>query len=126
MVFGRRVERRNDHSESLEPAQCRALFNFGGRAYNSTQELILLQLYPPQRLNHIVVLSGVNNALLTCLTKSNSPVFNSFFCQSEFREALMSKSADARKPAWRGPLVRARKRPPREASSDTSKRVTAT
>jgi len=55
--------------------------NFGGRAFNSTQEAFLFALYLPQELDHLVVLSGVNNLTLAYLRADTSPVFNSFFSQ---------------------------------------------
>ena len=62
--------------------------NFGGRAYNSTQELLLLNLHLPRRLDAVVVMSGVNNLTLSYLSDSPSPVYNSFFLQSVFQKAM--------------------------------------
>lgn len=62
--------------------------NFGGRAFNSTQELILLQLFLPKELDRIVVFSGANNITLAFLTDYPSPVYNSFFFQTMFERAM--------------------------------------
>lgn len=62
--------------------------NFGGRAYNSTQEWIRLGLHLPSRIDHIVVMSGVNNLVLAFLSQSTSAVYNSFFSQSRFERAM--------------------------------------
>jgi hypothetical protein len=62
--------------------------NFGGRAYNSTQEVVRLMLHLPPKLKNIVVFSGVNNLTLAFLSSSTSPVYNSFFSQSVFERAM--------------------------------------
>ena len=62
--------------------------NLGGRAYNSTQELLLLVLHLPRKLDTVVVMSGVNNLTLSYLSDSPSPVYNSFFLQSLFQKAM--------------------------------------
>lgn len=56
--------------------------NYGGRAYNSTQESLLFGLYIPEKLDHLVVISGGNNLVLAYLNAETSPVFNSFFSQT--------------------------------------------
>ncbi len=66
--------------------------NYGGRAFNSTQELLLLQLFLPQHLQKIVVFSGVNNLTLACLSRRPSPVYNSFFAQSSFERAMINNT----------------------------------
>ena len=63
----------------------------GGRAYNSTQELLLLNLHLKARPKHIVVFSGVNNLTLAYLCKETSQVYNSFFGESEVRKAIDSR-----------------------------------
>jgi hypothetical protein len=68
--------------------------NFGGRAYNSTQELLLLTLHLKAKPKHIVVFSGVNNLTLAYLAEKTSSVYNSFFGESAFREALNSSSSN--------------------------------
>lgn len=68
--------------------------NLGGRAYNSTQELIKLMLYLPAKLDHIVICSGVNNITLAFLSSSTSPVYNSFFSQSVFELAMSNPSGE--------------------------------
>lgn len=66
--------------------------NFGGRAYNSTQEAIRLMLHLPPRLRNIIVFSGVNNLTLAFVSSSTSPVYNSFFSQSVFERAMSNPS----------------------------------
>lgn len=63
-------------------------YNFGGRAINSTQELILLNLFLPRSTSKIVVFSGVNNLTLSLLSRVSSPVYNAFFFQSQFEESM--------------------------------------
>ncbi len=65
--------------------------NFGGRAYNSTQELINLSLHLRAKPKDIVVFSGVNNLTLAYLCKQTSEIYNSFFGESEIRKAINSK-----------------------------------
>jgi len=62
--------------------------NFGGRAYNSTQELILLSLHLHAKPNKIIIFSGVNNLTLAYLSEKTSDIYNSFFGESSFRKAL--------------------------------------
>ena len=68
--------------------------NYGGRAFNSTQELILFLLHLPQRIEQIVIFSGVNNITLAYLSASTSPVYNSFFFQSMFERAMANPPDD--------------------------------
>ena len=68
--------------------------NFGGRAYNSTQELLLLTLHLKAKPKHIVVFSGVNNLTLAYLAEKTSGIYNSFFGESAFREAMNSSSSN--------------------------------
>jgi len=62
--------------------------NFGGRAYNSTQEMLKLVLHMPRKVDRIIVFSGVNNLTLAHLSPYTSPVFNSFYAQSSFEQAV--------------------------------------
>lgn len=68
--------------------------NFGGRAFNSTQELIMLMLHLPKQLDRLVIFSGVNNITLAFLSPTTSPVYNSFFSQSAFEHAMANPSDD--------------------------------
>lgn len=63
-------------------------YNFGGRAINSTQEVILLNLFLPKTTKKIVVFSGVNNLTLSLLSLNSSPVYNAFFAQSQFEQSM--------------------------------------
>ena len=67
---------------------------YGGRAFNSTQEVLLLLLFPPRKLDELVVFSGVNNLTLAYLTSETSSVFNSFFRASVFRRAMEQPPGD--------------------------------
>ena len=67
--------------------------NFGGRAFNSTQELILFLLHLPRRLGRIVVFSGANNIVLASLNRA-SPVYGAFFNQSVFESAMKNPPAE--------------------------------
>jgi len=64
--------------------------NFGGRAFNSTQELILFLLHMPDRIDRLVLFSGVNNITLAFLSPNTSPIYNSFFYQSVFEKAMQN------------------------------------
>lgn len=63
-------------------------FNFGGRAFNSTQELLLLVLNFPRGISKLVIVSGINNLTLSYLAHQTSPIYNSFFSQSIFERAM--------------------------------------
>ena len=63
-------------------------FNFGGRAFSSTQEALLLLLNRPVELDHIVIFSGINNLTLSCLSNYNSSVYNSFYFQNKFDQSM--------------------------------------
>lgn len=66
--------------------------NFGGRAFNSTQELILFLLHLPRKVDRLVLFSGVNNITLAFLSSNSSPVYNSGFFQSMFAQALANQA----------------------------------
>lgn len=72
-------------------------YNYGARAYNSTQEAILFALHMPTDLRKLVLFSGINNLTLSLLSQRSSPVYNSLFGESTFRDAfeqaLMPKAA---------------------------------
>lgn len=78
-------------------------FNFGGRAFSSTQELLLF-LFNHQRFKKIskcVILSGVNNLILFYLSRFYSKELGSFFYwnayEKQMRKALLSKRERALK-----------------------------
>lgn len=88
-VFG--VGSSHDHNtipSCLNQKTDTSWLNLGGRAYNSTQEVIKLMLHFPMKLDHFVVFSGVNNITLAFISSSTSPVYNSFFSQSTFECAM--------------------------------------
>lgn len=62
--------------------------NFGGRAFNSTQELLLLILQMPKKINNIVVLSGANNITISFLSKTSSPCWGAFYDQEIFLKTM--------------------------------------
>jgi len=68
--------------------------NYGGRALNSTQELILLQLFLPRKLSKILVCSGINNLTLAGLSEHCSPVYNSFFYQTMFERGMAAPTVE--------------------------------
>ena len=59
-------------------------YNFGARAYNSTQELLLFLLHAPETVKNVVLFSGINNVILAYISKSTSPIYNSLFYQSQY------------------------------------------
>ena len=65
-------------------------FNFGGRAIISTQEVILFLLFFPEKLKNIVICSGINNLLISSISKNNSKIFTPFFGQSIYEKAIDS------------------------------------
>ena len=67
--------------------------NFGGRAINSTQEVIKFQLHLPRNLSQLVVCSGVNNLTLGYLGRDASPIYNSLFSKSNLERASINQSA---------------------------------
>jgi hypothetical protein len=64
--------------------------NFGGRAYNSTQELILYQFlgYDIEGVDRIVLFSGVNDAYLPHLTRAERPEVQVMFFGSDYLRAM--------------------------------------
>ncbi len=69
--------------------------NFGGRSYNSTQELLLFVLYRYllPRVEEIVLLSGFNNLGLARAAASRRGDHGEFFNSGDFHEALGSLRA---------------------------------
>lgn len=66
----------------------RVWFNFAGRAFNSTQELMAFLLHCPSQVDTVLIVSGINNLVLSCLSGRTSPIFNSFYAQSVFERGL--------------------------------------
>ena len=68
--------------------------NFGGRAFNSTQEAILAHLSNTKKIDGpIVVMSGANNLTRSLMSGSFSKMFGAFFHQGLF-ESQMRSAAD--------------------------------
>jgi hypothetical protein len=75
--------------------------NFGGRAFNSTQEAILVHLSNTKKIEGpIVVMSGANNLTRSLMSGSFSKMFGAFFHQglfeSQMRSAVVGNRALAR------------------------------
>lgn len=68
--------------------------NYGGRAFNSTQELLLFLLHLPKRVDHIVLFSGVNNITLAFLSDRPSRIYNSLFSQTIFERAMANPAGE--------------------------------
>jgi len=63
--------------------------NLGGRAFNSTQEAILLHLANIKKIDGpIVVMSGINNLTRSLMSGNFSPVFGAFFHQGLFESQM--------------------------------------
>ncbi|TRZ79622.1 MAG: hypothetical protein D4R92_04610 [Actinobacteria bacterium] len=63
--------------------------NFGGRAFNSTQEAMLVHLANIEKVNGpIVVMSGINNLTRLLLPGDFSPMYGAFFQQSLFEKQM--------------------------------------
>lgn len=74
----------------LNRAGSRVWFNFSGRAFNSTQELLIFLLYLTSDVKTVLIFSGVNNLVLSYLSRETSPIYNSFHSQSVFERGLRS------------------------------------
>lgn len=68
--------------------------NFGGRAFSSTQELLLFMSHTPRLsgLRRVVILSGVNNLLLFYLSHEYARDYGSFFSATELRRLLVGEA----------------------------------
>ena len=65
--------------------------NFGGRAFNSTQEAMLVHLSNTTKVDGpIVVMSGINNLIRSFMPGRFSPMYGAFFDQSLFEKKMAS------------------------------------
>jgi len=65
--------------------------NFGGRAFNSTQEAMLVHLANLEKIDGpIVVMSGINNLIRSLLPGRFSPMYGAFFDQSLYEKKMAS------------------------------------
>lgn len=71
--------------------------NFGGRAFNSTQEVILMHLSNSKKIDGpIVVMSGANNLTRSLMSGSFSKMFGAFFHQGLFESQMRSAAVGNR------------------------------
>ncbi|NDC99955.1 hypothetical protein EB083_04345 [bacterium] len=71
--------------------------NFGGRAFNSTQEAILVHLSNTRKIDGpIVVMSGANNLTRSQMSGSFSKMFGAFFHQGLFESQMRSAAVGNR------------------------------
>ncbi|MGA0144394.1 MAG: SGNH/GDSL hydrolase family protein [Ilumatobacteraceae bacterium] len=71
--------------------------NFGGRAFNSTQEVILVHLSNTKKIEGpIVVMSGANNLTRSLMSGSFSKMFGAFFHQGLFESQMRSAAVGNR------------------------------
>ncbi|MCX6535770.1 MAG: hypothetical protein NT119_04345 [Actinobacteria bacterium] len=71
--------------------------NFGGRAFNSTQEAMLVHLSNTTKVDGpIVVMSGINNLTRLLLPGSFSPMYGAFFQQSFFEKQMATAAVGNR------------------------------
>jgi hypothetical protein len=71
--------------------------NFGGRAFNSTQEAILVHLSNTKKVDGpIVVMSGANNLTRSLMSGSFSKMFGAFFHQGLFESQMRSAAVGNR------------------------------
>ncbi len=77
-------------SSRLSERQERLWWNFAGRGFNSTQELLAFLLHLPQDVEQVLLFSGANNLVLSHMAGTTSPVYNSFYAQSVFERGLRS------------------------------------
>lgn len=72
--------------------------NFGGRAFNSTQEALLVHLANIEKVDGpIVVMSGLNNLTRLLLPGNFSPMYGAFFQQSFFEKQMSVAAIGNRK-----------------------------
>lgn len=72
-------------------------FNFGGRAFNSTQEAVLVHLSNTTKVDGpIVVMSGINNLTRLLLPGNFSPMYGAFFQQSFFEKQMATAAVGNR------------------------------
>ena len=63
--------------------------NLGGRAFNSTQEVILVHLANLKKIDGpIVVMSGINNLIRSLMPGRFSPMYGAFFDQSLYEKKM--------------------------------------
>jgi hypothetical protein len=71
--------------------------NLGGRAFNSTQEVILVHLANIKKINGpIIVMSGINNLVRSLMPGSFSPMYGAFFQQGLFEQQMKSAAVGNR------------------------------
>ena len=71
--------------------------NFGGRAFNSTQEAMLMHLANIDKVDGpIVVMSGINNLTRLLLPGNFSPMYGAFFQQSFFEKQMATAAVGNR------------------------------
>ena len=71
--------------------------NLGGRAFNSTQEALLVHLSNFDKITGpIVVMSGINNLTRALMPGSFSPMYGAFFQQSFFEQQMKSAAVGNR------------------------------
>ena len=71
--------------------------NLGGRAFNSTQEVILVHLANIKKINGpIIVMSGINNLIRSLMPGSFSPMYGAFFQQGLFEQQMKSAAVGNR------------------------------
>ncbi len=74
---------------------CRGVWtNLGGRAFNSTQEVILFLLHMPRRPERILLFSGVNNLAMTSINQGASPIYGAFIHQRRFEAAMNNRQRE--------------------------------
>lgn len=71
--------------------------NLGGRAFNSTQEIILVHLANVQKIDGpIIVMSGVNNLIRSLMPGSFSPMYGAFFQQGLYEHQMKNSGMGSR------------------------------
>ena len=73
--------------------------NFGGRAFNSTQEFLLFLFHRRhlKDIGNIIVLSGINNLILHYAAGSTFDEFGPFFFSLQYRQAMCQTALPFRK-----------------------------
>lgn len=101
---------KNTISSQLNSQTNSIWLNFGGRAFSSTQELLLFLLYYQQikNIRKIVILSGMNHLALYFMSNRYSKDFGSFFFQSSYEEKMNPLSVPCRDSLFRRLLKKAR------------------
>jgi hypothetical protein len=98
--------------------------NFGGRSFNSTQELLLLTLYRHllPKVDEIVLFSGFNNLSLARMPQAAAEDHGTYFYYSKYHELLAPPGESKLKSPVRN-LLRRKEEPPTPAAPTIDEQI---